>query len=124
MCEVEVGDEPRTLAVSLNGHTVYVTTQRSQTLAIIDLGKGQRTATIELVGQPLGVVLSADGRRAFVSEFAGDYIDGIYSPGTIAVVDLVETISHQEDTCQALSVRASSRRQAPESLRNPLFRTQ
>ncbi len=70
--------------------TIYVTTQRSQTLAIVDLEKGQCTATIELAGQPLGVVLSADGRRAFVSEFAGDYIDGVYSPGTIAVVDLVK----------------------------------
>ena len=47
------------------------------------------TATIKLPGQPLGVVLSTNGRRAFVSQFAGDYIDGIYSSGTIAVVDLV-----------------------------------
>ena len=90
VCEVAVGDEPRTLAVSPDGHTIYVTTQCSQTLVIVDLEKGQRTATIELAGQPLGVVLSADGRRAFVSEFAGDYIDGVYSPGTIAVVDLVK----------------------------------
>jgi DNA-binding beta-propeller fold protein YncE len=34
VCEVAVGDEPRTLAVSPDGHTIYVTTQRSQTLAI------------------------------------------------------------------------------------------
>ncbi|MBD72224.1 hypothetical protein CMK21_19205 [Candidatus Poribacteria bacterium] len=47
------------------------------------------TATIKLPGQPFGVVLSTNGRRAFVSQFAGDYIDGIYSSGTIAVVDLV-----------------------------------
>ena len=51
--------------------------------------KGQRTAEIKLAGQPPGVVLSMNGRRAFVSEFAGDYIDGRYSPGIIAV-DLVK----------------------------------
>ena len=57
--------------------------------AIGDLEGALCTATIKLPGQPLGVVLSTNGRRAFVSQFAGDYIDGIYSSGTIAVVDLV-----------------------------------
>ena len=88
--EVTVGEEPRTVAVSPDGRTVYVTTQRSQALAVVDLKSGRRTAAIRLAGQPVGVVLSADGRRAFVSEFAGDYIDGRYSPGVIAVVDLVK----------------------------------
>ena len=45
-------------------------------------------ATVALGGQPYGVVLTGDGRRALVSQYAGGYVDGKYSPGTIAVVDL------------------------------------
>ena len=90
--EVAVGVEPRTLAISPDGRTAYVTLQSSQALAIVDLEGALCTATIKLPGQPIGVVLSTNGRRAFVSQFAGDYIDGIYSSGTIAVVDLVRRL--------------------------------
>ena len=94
--EVAVGDEPRTLAVAPDGRTVYVTAQRSQQIAVVDISRGERVAAIPLSGQPLGIVLSADGRRAFVSQFAGDYIDGQYSPGAIAVIDTTKrSVIHQ-----------------------------
>ncbi len=86
--EIEVGDEPRTLAVSPDGRRVYVANQRSQTLSIVDLARGRTVATVALGGQPYGVVLTGDGRHALVSQYAGGYIDGKYCPGTIAVVDL------------------------------------
>ncbi len=86
--EIEVGDEPRTLAVSPDGRRVYVTNQRSQTLSIVDLAEEKAVATVALGGQPYGVVLSSDGLRAFVSQYAGGYVDGKYCPGTIAAVDL------------------------------------
>ena len=36
------------------------------------------------------MVLSTDGRRAFVAQYAGEYVDGQYVPGAVAVVDLAK----------------------------------
>ena len=83
-----VGEEPRTLAYSPHGELIYVTTQRSQWLSILDATTGTLLDRIELGGQPLAIVLSQDGTRAYVSQFSGDYISGDYSPGSIAVINL------------------------------------
>ena len=34
--------------------------------------------------------MSTDGRRAFVAQYAGEYVDGQYVPGAVAVVDLAK----------------------------------
>ncbi len=86
--EVAVGEEPRSVVVSPDNKYAFVTTQRSQTLAIVDLKTASCIAQIPLGGQPVDVVLSNDGRLAFVTQFSGDYIDGRYAPGAIAVVNI------------------------------------
>ncbi|MFQ3168636.1 MAG: YVTN family beta-propeller protein [Limisphaerales bacterium] len=88
--EVAVGSEPRTLAVSPDGGLLVVTTQRQQALAVVDLRTAKCTAKIPIGGQPVGVVLSTDGRRAFDAQYAGEYVDGQYVPGAVAVVDLAK----------------------------------
>ena len=65
-----------------------MTDQSAQTLAVVDLRSGRCTKRIPVGGQPLGIVVTADTSRAFVSQYAGDFIDGRYTPGSIAVVDL------------------------------------
>ncbi|MFV2067059.1 MAG: YncE family protein, partial [Pirellulales bacterium] len=87
--EIAVGDEPRTVAVSPAGDLLYVTTQRSQELAVVDIEAGRCTGRIPIGGQPVGVVLSTDGRVAYVAQYAGEYLDGKYVPGAVAMVDLV-----------------------------------
>jgi len=86
--EIAAGEEPRTLAVSPAGDRLYVTCQRSQTLAVIDMAGAARIAEIPIGGQPYGVILSPDARSAFVSQYAGGYVEGVYRPGLVAVVDL------------------------------------
>lgn len=86
--EVPVGDEPRTLAVSPDGHFLYVANQRSQTLGVVDAQAGRCVDQIPIGGQPVAVVLSPEGDRAFVTQYAGDYIAEKYVPGAVAVVDL------------------------------------
>jgi len=86
--EVCVGSEPRTLIVNPADNLLYVTTQCQQELAIVDVVAGTCIDQIPIGGQPVGVVLSVDGRQAYVAQYAGATIHGQYSPGAIAVVDL------------------------------------
>ncbi|MBN1422579.1 MAG: beta-propeller fold lactonase family protein [Planctomycetes bacterium] len=90
LLEVAAGEEPRTLAFSPAGDRLYVACQRSQTLAVVDIAGASCIAEIPIGGQPYGVILSPDGRRAFVSQYAGGYVDGAYRPGLVAVVDLAK----------------------------------
>lgn len=89
--EIHVGDEPRNLAFAADGRTLYVTLQRSQALVALNT-ETEEITSIPLAGQPVGIVLSAARQVAFVSLFAGDYLDGQYSPGVVAVVDLATNI--------------------------------
>ena len=86
--EIDVGREPRTLAVSPDGKRIYVACQSSQTFSVVDVDSGATIRDVELGGQPYGVVLSDKSSRAFVSQYAGGYIDGKYVPGIVAVVDV------------------------------------
>jgi YVTN family beta-propeller protein len=86
--EIPVGEEPRMLAISPDGRRVYVSTQRSQQLAVVDLELKTCIARIPIGGQPVGVAVAKDGRHAFVTQYAGDYLQGLYRGGVVAMVDL------------------------------------
>jgi YVTN family beta-propeller protein len=86
--QIMVGQEPRTLAFSPDGRYVYVTNQRSQTVAVVELGSGAVAKEIAVGGQPYGITVSSDGRLAFVSQYAGGYIDGVYQPGMVTILDM------------------------------------
>jgi YVTN family beta-propeller protein len=86
--EIKVGEEPRTVAVSAEGRKVYVVNQRSQTLTVVDIPAAKVVGTITSGGQPYGVVLIRNGQRAFVSQYAGGYVEGKYCAGLVSVVDL------------------------------------
>ena len=55
------------LSVSPDGATLYVTRVFAQTVSAIDLASGKVTRTIDLPAEPYGNVVSADGRRLYVS---------------------------------------------------------
>lgn len=118
VCEVAVGDEPRTLAVSPDGH--HHLRHHAAFADTCYRRSGKRPVhSDDWAGGPTSWRRTQRGRTTCVRLGIRWrlYRWGILTR-TIAVVDLVKR------SCQALSVRASSRRQAPESLRNPLFRTQ
>jgi len=62
---------PSGVALAVDGHTAYVGLSIRNALAIVDLNAGEVTAQIPTGVCPFDVVLSADGRTAYVSNFGG-----------------------------------------------------
>ncbi len=72
---------PIDIAVSPDGHRLYVTAQESGQLLIVDTGQGRVAGTIPLGQRPHSVILSRDGRTAYVSNQWAN---------TISVIDLAK----------------------------------
>ena len=62
---------PSGVALAADGHTAYVGLSMSNALAIVDLTAGKATAQIPTGVCPFSVLLSADGRTVYVSNFGG-----------------------------------------------------
>lgn len=58
---------PRSLALSPDGKTLYVSGGRSSSLHIVDLASGQTTTTVHVGSEPIGVVVSPSGDAVFVA---------------------------------------------------------
>jgi YVTN family beta-propeller protein len=70
---------PLNLAVSPDGRRLYAACEASNSLSVVDVGRGTVTAEIPVGIQPHFVLLSADGTRAYVSNRGSD---------DVSVVDL------------------------------------
>ena len=70
--EIEVGSDPRTVAITPDGTLALVTLRGDNALAIVDLAARQLVAVHPVGHMPYGVV--TDGRRAYISCFADDQI--------------------------------------------------
>ena len=55
--------QPDAVAFGPDGMTAYVTNRDSRTVSVIDTGTSTVVSTIELAGQPTGVVITATGPR-------------------------------------------------------------
>jgi YVTN family beta-propeller protein len=85
--KIETGARPRAIAVTRDGATVLITTENGGMLSVVDGRTAQRVADItipEITGaptapRPMGIALSADERRAYVS---------LGRAGAIAVIDV------------------------------------
>jgi len=64
---VDVGPEPRGLAIKADGSTAYVAVGASNDVARVDLGAGKVTGRISVGREPRGIALSPDGARLLVS---------------------------------------------------------
>ncbi|MBL1135672.1 MAG: hypothetical protein HND46_10170 [Chloroflexi bacterium] len=83
--EIIVGDDPRSVAMTPDGKTAWVTLRGENAVAVVNLETTQREAIIPIGHMPYGVVV--DERRAYITCF-GD--------GQVVVVDLAsQTILYQ-----------------------------
>ena len=62
------------LATSPDGKTLYATRVFSMTVSSIDLASGRVLKTVALPAEPYTCVVSADGRRLFVSIWGGSIV--------------------------------------------------
>ncbi len=58
---------PRSAAISPDGSTAYVTNEMGNTVAVVDLGRREQTATIPVGTAPSGVAFAPSGTRAYVT---------------------------------------------------------
>jgi len=63
---INVGTEPRGIAVSPDGSTVYVTNLGSNTLSIIHRDTNTVTDTIPVGDSPIGLAVAPDGKKVYV----------------------------------------------------------
>src|SRR5438105_10842023 len=64
---ITVGKRPRGMALSPDGHTVYVALGQDDAIGVIDVAKATMTRTLPAGRDPELVVVSPDGRTLFVS---------------------------------------------------------
>ena len=72
--QVEVGPRPRAVAFSPDSTRAYVSSENGASLSIIDTTAHEVVASVDVPGdpaRPLGVAVSRDGSRVFVSTGRG-----------------------------------------------------
>ena len=89
VAQIEVGDEPRTVAVSPDKHWAYVTNQGSATVSVIDLTINQKVKDIPVGGEPYGIALTPDGGRAYVANSASNTVTVIEMPSNNVIATIV-----------------------------------
>jgi len=100
--EIEVGERPKSLAITPDGQFVYVTVGKDKVIAVISVADREVVDTIDASG-PQGIAITPDGQFAYVSaRFAGVEVFRL-SDNT-----LFETITSDFfDTSQELAITPS-----------------
>ncbi|MDX3865499.1 beta-N-acetylglucosaminidase domain-containing protein [Streptomyces europaeiscabiei] len=74
--DIAVGDNPGEVVVSADGRTAYAANQGSDTVSVIDVARGEVTATVAVGRVPAGLALTPDGGTLWVA----NYTDGTVQP--------------------------------------------
>lgn len=86
--------EPYTITINADGTKVYVTNSNSTTITIIDTATNTVTGTIGGFDGPSGMVITPDGKTAYVNNYGSPAGVGSGNATTVRVVDLTtDTIS-------------------------------
>jgi YVTN family beta-propeller protein len=88
VAEIEVGNEPRGVALTPDKRLAYVTNQASSTVSVIDLATNQKTQDIPVGVEPYGIALTPDGVRAYVANSASNTVSVIETVGNTVVATI------------------------------------
>ena len=70
--EIQVGKAPAGVALSTVNREAYISNTESSDISVIDVDSLELKKTIDLNGSSLGVAVSPDGKRLFVSDWFND----------------------------------------------------
>ncbi len=68
--EIEVGEEPTSVAIAAKDKRVFVTNRRSGTVSVIDARKRDVHKTIRVGTEPFGCAVTPDGKHVVVANFS------------------------------------------------------
>jgi YVTN family beta-propeller protein len=85
---IAVGEIPTGVAFSPKGDVAYVTNQWSQNVGVIDVARGQQTATIPIPADPYVPFVSPDGSKLYVTSNTPNVF--VASTNSRAVTDAIE----------------------------------
>ncbi|MCC9712130.1 beta-N-acetylglucosaminidase domain-containing protein [Streptomyces sp. MNU76] len=74
--DIAVGANPGEVVVSADGRTAYAANQGSNSVSVIDVARGEVTATVRVGRVPAGLALTPDGGTLWVA----NYTDGTVQP--------------------------------------------
>ncbi|MDH6515810.1 hyaluronoglucosaminidase [Streptomyces sp. SAI-135] len=74
---IAVGDNPGEVVVSADGRTAYAAAQGSNTVSVIDVARGEVTATVRVGKVPAGLALTPDGDTLWVANYTDDTVQSI-----------------------------------------------
>lgn len=86
--QIEVGDEPRTVAISADKHWAYVTNQGSATVSVIDLTINQKIKDVPVGVEPYGIALTPDGSRGYVTNSASNTVSVLEMPSNEVIATI------------------------------------
>jgi YVTN family beta-propeller protein len=81
-------NEPYTVTINAQGTKAYVTNSNSTTISIIDIATNKIIGTINGFNGPSGMVITPDGRRAYVNNYGASQSVPSGKATTVNVVDL------------------------------------
>lgn len=121
LATIPVDMEPRWVAIAPDGHRAYVTLSKDQpgdlptrsAVAVIDTQTNTVAATVTIdhrsnLDQPSGVVITPDGRRAYVSNFDGRGVVDVIDTVTNTVVETV-TVSGRGGSSTGIAITPNGR---------------
>ena len=88
VAQIEVGDEPRTVAISPDKHWAYVTNQGSATVSVIDLTINQKVKDVPVGVEPYGIALTPDGSRGYVANSASNTVSVMEMPSNEVIATI------------------------------------
>lgn len=80
--------EPYTITINTDGSKAYVTNSNSTTIAIIDTSSHEVTGVIDGFDGPSGMVITPDGKYAYVNNYGGPEGKKSGNASTLRVVDM------------------------------------
>lgn len=84
--EIQVGVDPRTVALDETRGLAYVANRGSNTVSVVDLAARKTIAAIAVGNRPYGIVISDDGTRLYVAEQGSNQV---------VIIDLLNRIRLQ-----------------------------